>query len=184
MSLVEYNKEFSWILWVAGTFSLFEFFKWAYSAGEWFVGKFGIETKKSRERKEWQKRLTQTEADIKEIKANSDRNVEMFLEHERAVVAKFTDIKDEIVGELGKLHNKIDEQKTESDETDCVMLRDRIASGMRHFSQHKDENGVVHISFSEYVNLDALFQKYFEKEGNGPFKKMYETEFKCFAIDR
>lgn len=187
ISLNEYN----WAYWVAGGFALFEFFKCSVNSIDWLFNKFGIETKRMREKREWQERLTKTEKDIDEIKKNSDRNVEMFLEHEKAVVEKFTGIKDEIIGEINKLHDKIDEQKSEMDatneaniKTDCAMLRDRIASGMRYFNQRKGEDGKVHISLSEYENMEALFQEYFAKNGNGTFHKMYEEEFKHFCIDQ
>ena len=183
--------EYNWAFWVAGAFALFEFFKWAYGGVEWLCKTFGIETKGMREKRKWNERLSKTEKDIEEIKKNSDRNVQMFLEHEQAVVEKFTGIKEDIIVELNKLHDKIDEQKEEMDatnraniKTDRAMLRDRIAGGMRYFSQNRDEDGNVHIAFSDYENMDALFREYFAKGGNGAFKKMYETEFQKFIIDR
>lgn len=187
LNITEYN----WVLWIAGLFALFEFFRWAYGGVEWLFNKFGIETKKMREKRKMQKRLDKTEKSIEEIKETSKHNVAMFLDHERQVVEKFTGIKDEIIVELAKLHDKIDEQKAEMNETnkaniktDCAMLRDRIASGMRYFSQNVDDDGNVYISFSDYENMDALFREYFSKGGNGAFKKVYETEFKKFRIER
>jgi hypothetical protein len=88
------------------------------------------------------------------------------------------------VKELNKLHDKIDEQKEANDKTDCTILRDRISSGMRYFSKNVDAEGKVHIAFSDYVNMDALFQEYFAHGGNGVFEKMYEEEFIHFIIDR
>lgn len=183
--------EYNWAFWVAGLFALFEFFKWAVTGIEWLCKKFGIETKGMRQKREWNERLTKTEKAIVEIKETSKHNVEMFLDHERQVVEKFTGIKDEIIAELNRLHDKIDAQKEEMNatneaniKTDCAMLRDRIASGMRYFSQNKDANGNVHINFSDYENMEALFQEYFAKHGNGAFKKMYDTEFRKFIIDR
>lgn len=183
--------EYNWAFWVAGLFALFEFFRWAYGGVEWLREKFGIETKKMREKRKWQKRLDETEKAIKDIKDTSKHNVDMFLDHERQVVEKFTGIKDEIVAELNKLHVKIDEQKDEMDDinkanikTDRAMLRDRIASGMRYFSQNVGEDGKVHISLSDYENLNELFQRYFARGGNGAFKKMYEDEFRHFIIDQ
>lgn len=177
-------SEYNWAFWVAGLFALFEFFRWAVTGFEWLTNKFGFETKKMRQKREqqeeWEARLKNTEQAIEDIKKTSEKNVKMFIEHERQVVGKFTGIKDEIVSELAKIHQKIDAQK----ETDKAILRDRIASGMRYFSQNKDEHGNVHISFSDYENMEALFQQYFAKEGNGAFKKAYETEFQKFIIDR
>lgn len=187
LTLTEHN----WAFWVAGLFALFEFFRWAYGGIEWLGKTFGFETKSMRQKREWQERLAKTERAISEIKETSKHNVEMFLDHERQVVEKFTGIKDEIVKELNRLHDKIDEQHEEMNatnkaniKTDRAMLRDRIAGGMRYFSQNKDNDGCVHISFSDYENMDALFREYFAKEGNGAFKKMYETEFQQFIIDR
>ena len=183
--------EYNWAFWVAGLFALFEFFRWAYGGVEWLREKFGIETKKTLEKRKWQKRLEDTEKAIKDIKDTSKHNVEMFLDHERQVVEKFTDIKDELIENMNKQHDTIDKLKDEmiavnkaNAKTDRAMLRDRIASGMRYFSQNKDEDGNVHISFSDYENMEALFREYFLKDGNGAFKKMYETEFLNFIIDR
>lgn len=183
--------EYNWVLWVAGCFALLEFFRWAYGGVEWLFKTFGIETKAMRQKREWQERLTDTEKAIKEIKETSKHNVEMFLDHERQVVEKFTGIKNEIITELTKLHDKIDRQKEEmnatnkaNSKTDRAILRDRITSGMRYFSQHRDDEGFVHISLSDYENLESLFQQYFAKDGNGVIKKMYEDEFRHFIIDR
>jgi hypothetical protein len=191
INLTEYN----WAFWVAGTYAIVEFLKWLFKTlsvlHEWFFKKIGIETKKMREKREFQERLQKAEKDIEEIKNTSKHNVNMFLEHEKQVVKQFGVIRNDIVGELNRLHEKIDKQnediaelKRENDETDCAMLRDRLNSGMRYFSQNKDEHGNVHISLADYETLENLFQKYFSKKGNGAFKKMYEDEFKEFIIDR
>ena len=179
------------VFWMAGFYALVEFFKWLVTSREFLLKKCGIKTKKMLEQEEREKRLKATEAAIEEIKDTSKKNVDMFLNHERQVVEKFVNIRDEIVKELNRLHEKMDAQKEEYDknnersrETDCVMLRDRIASGMRYFGQNKDEKGRVHISLSDYENMEALFQEYFSKNGNGAFKKMYEAEFQKFIIDR
>ena len=180
-----------WAFWVAGLFALLEFGKWLYSANEFIFKTLGFKTKSMQKKEEYAKRLKQVEISIEEIKNTSKHNVAMFIEHEGQVVGKFTGIKEEIVMELKELNAKIDEQKEEirknkkeSNKTDCAMLRDRLNSGMRYFSQNKDENGNVHIKLSDYQTIDALFQEYFSKGGNGPFKKMYNDEFIHFIIDR
>ena len=190
ITLTKYN----WAFWLAGFFALAEFLRWLFSNAEFFFKvfkKLGIKTKKMIEREKEKERLDNIENAITEIKDTSKHNVEMFLQHEKQVVDSFMDIKNEIISELNKLHDKIDEQKEEIDKnnaasikTDCAMLRDRIASGMRYFSQNKDANGKVHISFSDYENMEALFSEYFSKGGNGAFKKAYETEFQKFIINR
>lgn len=186
-TLTEYN----WTFWVAGLFALLEFVKWLFSYKDFILGKCGIKTKGMLQREQYETRLKNVEASIEEIKNTSKHNVAMFIDHEGQVVAKFLDIKDEIVKELEKLHDKIDKQKDEMEKvnkanskTDCAMLRDRISSGMRYFSKNVGADGKVHIGFSDYTNMDALFQEYFAHGGNGPFKKMYEDEFKHFVIDR
>ena len=183
--------EQNWAFWIAGLFALLEFTKWLFSIKDFILEKVGIKTKGMLKKEEFENRLKKVEIAIEEIKDTSKHNVNMFLDHERQVVEKFVEIKDEIVEQLDKLHMKIDAQKAEMDKnselsrgTDCVMLRDRIASGMRYFSQNKDASGNVHISMSDYENMEALFQEYFAKKGNGAFKKMYETEFQKFIIDR
>lgn len=191
IKLTEYN----WAFWIAGLFALLDFTKYLYEMGtkfyEWLFTKKGVETKKMREKREWNERLKGAEDAIVEIKDTSKKNVEMFINHERQVVAQVVGIRDEIVTELGKLHDKIDEQRAEMDETnkannktDCAMLRDRIGSGMRYFSKNVCADGKVHISLSDYENMNALFQEYFAKHGNGAFKKMYDDEFVHFVIDR
>ena len=189
------EQDYNFMYWVAGLFALIEFVKWLVKSAtvfnEWLFKKLGIETKRMREKREWEKRLKNAEDAIVEIKDTSKKNVDMFINHERQVVEKFVDIRNEIVNELSKLHDKIDEQKTEFDKTnkanrktDCAMLRDRIAGGMRYFSQNVGPDGKVHISLSDYENMDELFNEYFSKNGNGAFKKMYEDEFSMFTIDR
>lgn len=191
IKLTEYN----WAYWVAGLFALIEFAKWVIKAitvfNEWFFKKIGVTTKKMREKQEWENRLKSAEGAIIEIKDTSKKNVEMFINHERQVVEKFVGIRDEIVSELSRLHDKIDEQRAEmdktnkaNDKTDCAMLRDRIGSGMRYFSKNVKEDGRVHISLSDWENMNALFQEYFSKHGNGAFKKLYDEEFTHFIIDR
>lgn len=191
MNDVETLTSYDWAFWIAGLFALLEFGRWVYSFKEFFFEKVGIKTKGMLKREEYNKRLKQVETSIEEIKNTSKHNVAMFIEHEGQVVGKFMDIKDEIVTELDKLHVKIDEQKEEmkrnkkaNDKTERAMLRDRISSGMRYFSKNIGEDGKVHIAFSDYVNMDALFQEYFEHDGNGPFERMYEDDFLHFIIDR
>lgn len=102
------------------------------------------------------------------------------------------------IEELGNLVNrqythldkKIDEQKdrlTRLDEDgkrrDCAVLRDRILGGMRYFSQNVDENGIIHISMTDYENMNEMFSEYFNCNGNGVCHSLYENEFKKFKID-
>lgn len=183
--------EHNWAFWVAGLFALAEFVKWVFTLKEWFFNKFGIKTKAMLEKQEWNERLKNAEKSINDIKETANKNVEMFLNHEKVVVAQFMCIRDEIVVELNRLHDKIDEQKEEMDKTkeanektDCAILRDRIGSGMRYFSRNVGADGKVHISLSDYENMNGLFQEYFTKHGNGAFKKMYDDEFTKFIIDR
>lgn len=187
IALTEYN----WTFWLAGLFALAEFGKWLFSFKDFVFEKIGVKTKGMLKREEYEDRLKKVENAIEEIKDTSKHNVNMFLEHEQQVVEKFIIIRDDIVSELNRLHEKIDEQnekleqnQMENEETDCAMLRDRLNSGMRYFSDNKDEHGKVHISLADYETMDGLFKKYFSKKGNGAFKKMYEDEFKKFIIDR
>ena len=181
----------NWLAAILIVVGVFKCFRKAVEGAEWFIKKFGLETKSMRKKRENEERLSKTEKDIEEIKEASKRNVQLFLEHEQQVVGKFTGIKDEIVAELNKLHEKIDAQKAEMNatnkantKTDLAMLRDRIASGMRYFSQNIGDDGKVHVSLSDYENMDALYQQYFAKGGNGAFRKMYEDEFRHFVIDQ
>lgn len=189
------NLPDNFMLWVAGGFAILNFIKMIWTDVEWLFKKFGIETKGMREKREAAEQLAENKKDIAEIKTaiveikeTSKRNVELFLEHEKAVVGHVDSMEESMSksfsAEIGKLHEKLDAHKAESDETDQVMLRDRIDSGLRYFAQRADENGVVYVTEAEYTNMDALFKKYFDKDGNGTFEKAYETEFKKYKIDR
>ena len=88
------------------------------------------------------------------------------------------------------LEKRLDEQKVLIDSLDSTgtkrdqaLLRDRILSGIRYFSQNKDLNGYVHIELHDYENMDSLFTEYFLSGGNGAVHKIYENEFKNWVID-
>lgn len=176
--------------WIAGLFALLELFRWVWTFIEWVISKFGIETKNMRTQRENRERLTNAENDIKGIKETAEKNVETFLEHERIMNDNFISIKEEIIQEIGKLHDKIDEQSehlevidSEGKKRDCSLFRDRLIQGLRYFSQNKDENGVVHISMTDFENLNTMFGEYFSAGGNGSIKHIYNSEFQKFRID-
>ena len=186
IKLTEYN----WTLWLAGLFALIEFLKWIYTSGEWIISKFGVETKRMRSQKENKKRLLNAENDIKEIKETSERNVNNFLEHEQLMSDNFIDVKNEIIREIGKLNEKIDNQREHLEEIDrdgkrrdCSLMRDRLLSGLRYFSQNKDENNNVHISMTDFENMSKMFEEYEKAGGNGLVKHLKETEFDNFIVD-
>ena len=183
-------SDFNFMYWVAGCFALLEFFKWFWTFGEWLVSQFGIETKNMREKRQQRERLKSTENDIKDIRNTSEKNFNIFLDHEQHMNENFLAVQKEIVKEIEKLHNKIDEQREhleaidhEGKKRDCTVFKDRLISGLRFFGQNKDENGVVHISMTDYENLNSLFTEYFNAGGNGVVQHLYETEFQNFKID-
>lgn len=186
IKLTEYN----WVLWIAGTYALFEFIKTSWGSIEWLISKFGIETKSMRSQKEIRTRLINAEKDIKDIRETSTQNVNTFLEHERIMSENFVDVKKEIVYEIGKLHDKIDEQTEHLEEIDkdgkrrdCSLMRDRILAGIRYFNQNRDEDGVVHISLTDFENMNSMIQEYFKAGGNGAVKHIYDLEFSKYKID-
>lgn len=187
INLTEYN----WTLWIAGLFALLELFRWVWSLGEWIISKFGIETKNMKTQRENRERLTGAENDIKEIKETAERNVATFLEHERLMREGCVAIKEEVIQEIGKLHEKIDEQKehletinTEGKARDVAIFRDRIIQSSRYFSQQRSEDGFVYLSISDFENLQKLFDEYFAAGGNGVVKQIYEQDFlKTFRVD-
>lgn len=96
-----------------------------------------------------------------------------------------------ISSQYSQLNKKIDEQQKritlidkEGKARDCAILRDRILGGIRHFERNKDENGFVHISFSDHENMEHLFMEYFNCSGNGTVKSIYENDFKNWIIDK
>lgn len=187
--------EFNWAFWVAGAFALLEFFKWAWSSGEWLVSKFGIETKHTKAQKEVNTRLTKVEKDIEEIKETAKTNVQMFLDHEVKVVSKFEDISDSLLDRLETLDVKIDKQQMQLENKledidkagkarDCAFFRDRLIQSIRYFSQRRNENGIVYVSITEFENLQHMFAEYFGADGNGSVKQIYEQDFlPNFRID-
>lgn len=100
----------NWAFWVAGIYALVEFLKWLIKTlstfSEWFFGKLGVETRKMREKREWNERLQNAEKAIVEIKETSKYNVNMFLEHERQTIDRIMQFKDEIVEKMESLENK------------------------------------------------------------------------------
>lgn len=186
INLTEYN----WTLWIAGLFALLELFRWVWSLGEWLVSKFGVETKNMKAQRENRERLTGAENDIKEIKKTAEKNVATFLEHERLMREGCVAIKEEVIQEIGKLHDKIDEHgerletiDKEGKARDSSLFRDRLLSGLRYFSQNKDEHGNVHISATDFENLSKMFDEYEKAGGNGLIKHLKETEFDKFIVD-
>jgi hypothetical protein len=184
------NLEIDWVLWIAGFFALLEFGKWAWSLIEYYLAKVHIETKRMRREREIRDKLIKAEKDIAEIRETSIENVNTFLEHEKLMSENFVSVKEEIVQELGKLHDKIDDQRkhledidTDGKRRDCSLMRDRLIQGLRYFSQQRDEDGVVHISMTDYENLNEMFGEYFNCNGNGVCHSLYENEFKKFKID-
>ena len=186
--------EQNWAFWVAGLFALFEFFRWFWSAIEWISSKFGIETRNMRNKREFSERLKRAESDIVEIKDTAKTNVAMFLDHEKKVMDSFVEIKDEVVTQLDELSDKFDEQRTQLEDKleiidrdgkarDAAILRDRILGGLRYFSQNKDADGKVHITMTDFENMEKLFIEYENAGGNGLIKHLKETEFDKFIID-
>ena len=187
LSLTEYD----WAFWIAGLILLAEFAKVFYTYKDLIFNKIGIKTKGMIEKEEFNSRLQQAEDSIEEIKETSKQNVSMLMNHEQQILDQFTTIRGEVIKELGRLNDKMDEQANIIDQnnkasikTDLAVIKDRLNSAMRYFSQNKDENGNVHIKWSDYEILDDLFKEYFAKGGNGPIKRMYEEEFLHFIIDR
>ena len=176
--------------WLVGIYAVSESLKKLLSNVEFFDNwwkKCGIKTKKMIERENERERLKNVENAILEIKDTAKKNVDMFLEHEKQVVSEVMDIKNEIVSELNKLHDKIDEQQNriekidkDGKKRDCAVLRDRILAGMRYFSQNRDAEGNVHITLSDFENMKAMFDEYFKAGGNGVIKIIYDEEFFCF----
>lgn len=186
IKLTEYN----WAFWVAGLFALIEFAKWVVSVGEWIISKFGIETKGMRSKREVRDKLLNAEKDIAEIRETSVQNVNTFLEHERLMSENFVDVKKEIVQEISKLHDKIDKQHEHLEDIDrdgkrrdCSLMRDRLLSGLRYFSQNRDENNNVHISMTDFESMSKMFEEYEKAGGNGLVKHLKETEFDNFIVD-
>ena len=91
IKLTEYN----WAFWVAGLFALFEFFKWVWSAGEWIVSKFGIETKVMKRRREEHELLLKTSEGLLELQKKHDKDNNECLRHDdeiRIDLKKLTDM--------------------------------------------------------------------------------------------
>lgn len=106
------------------------------------------------------------------------------------IVDKIEDLANLMNKQYQHLEKRLDEQKELIDSLDSTgtkrdqaLLRDRILSGIRYFSQNKDLNGCVHIELHDYENMNSLFTEYFLSGGNGIVKKIYENEFCNWIID-
>lgn len=111
-----------------------------------------------------------------EIKALTER-IDSFV---ATVDQQYTAIMEKVDAQQERLEQLDEEGK----QRDIALLRDRISGGMRYYSKNKDEHGNVHISLSDYENMESLFQEYFKAGRNGTFKQMYENEFQKFIIDK
>lgn len=187
--------EINWVLWIAGFFALLEFCKWAWSLIEYYLAKFDIETKNMKQKKAFDKRLKDTEEAIKDIKDTSKQNVDMFIEHEKKVVAHFEDIKNEVVTQLNDMNIRMDEQQQQIESRlesidndgkrrDATIFRDRLLQSHRFYNQRRNHDGFVYLSISEFENLQNMFREYFAANGNGVIKQIYEQDFQPnFRID-
>lgn len=91
IKLTEYN----WAFWIAGLFALIEFIKWLWSAGEWIVSKFGIETKGMRQKREQSELLVKTAENLAELQKKHNNDNNECLRHDdeiRADLKKLTDM--------------------------------------------------------------------------------------------
>lgn len=106
------------------------------------------------------------------------------------IVDKIEDLANLMNKQYQHLEKRLDEQKQMIDSLDSsgmqrdrALLRDRILSGCRYFSQNKDLNGNVHIALHDYESMESLFTEYFLAGGNGMVKNIYENEFTKWIID-
>lgn len=195
--------EYNWAFWIAGLFAIAEFLRWLFTSCEFFmriiqkIFKFfgiKIKTRRMTEREKNNERLNNIENSITVIKDTSKSNVDMFIEHEEKVVANFADIKDEVVKQLADMSIRMDEQQRQIESRleeidkdgkrrDIALMRDRILAGFRYFNQNKDRDGIVHISLTDFENMNGMITEYLKAGGNGAVKHIYENEFTKYKID-
>lgn len=131
--------------------------------------------------------------EVNAIKKQQKDNVELFTEHELGVLDKLEELSgkvselSQVLKDVNKqcelLETNLEDNKKRNDEVDRDLLRDRILGGMRFFNQNRDERGKVHISRSDHENMTHLFDRYFERNGNGTVEQKYKNEFLKFIID-
>lgn len=105
------------------------------------------------------------------------------LEDEASIINNNTEQIKELTETINKLAVCIADIDKDGKRRDRSLMRDRLVQGMRYFSQQTDEKGIVHISMTDYENLNEMFKEYFKCDGNGVCHSLYENEFKNFKID-
>lgn len=105
------------------------------------------------------------------------------MEDEVSIISNNTEQIKELAETINRLAKCITDIDRDGKRRDRSLMRDRLVQGMRYFSQQTDENGVVHISMTDYENLDEMFKEYFKCGGNGVCHSLYVNEFNKFKID-
>ena len=100
-----------------------------------------------------------------------------------AMIAEINEKHNLLIEKIDVHERKLNEIDNAGKQRDRALLRDRIIGGMRYFSQNVDSSGNVHISLSDHENMSELFKEYFNCEGNGTIKQMYEKEFLNWIVN-
>lgn len=140
---------------------------------KWIAGKLKIYYNFQRGIEDKEDTIDIHTAEIKALRERIDRFVETVDQQYNAILEK-----------VDAQQERLEQIDEDGKHRDIALLRDRISGGMRYYSRNKDENGNVHISLSDYENMESLFQEYFKAGKNGTFKQMYENEFQKFIIDK
>lgn len=146
---------------------------------EWFIDKFGLETKWVKSKREEHNLLIQTSKKLSELQQNHSSSV-------KQLILDNKETKDELSNFIYNMNNSVEELKNKQDEIVCTVNKiaesneanndatieemcDRISQKIRYYINTLDG-----IPEDEYDDFVRLFSSYERIGGNHGLKKKYE----------
>lgn len=160
ITLTEYN----WAFWIAGLFALFEFFKWLIGAGEWLISKFGIETKRTREKREEHDLLIKTAKNLVELQEKHNTDNEKCVRHDELIRE---DLKT-LTNTVNDLAVKFEKMQKKNNETKVKELKDTLINYYNKYRVIGEWSKLEKDAFWE------IFEDYEDRGGDGYMHSIVE----------
>lgn len=160
IKLTEYN----WAFWIAGFFALFEFFKWGWSAIEWIISKFGIETKGMRKRREQGELLLKTAENLVELQKKHNNDNAECVKHDELIREDLKNLTDTV----NNLAIKFEKMQKKNNETKVKELKDTLINYYNKYRVIGEWSKLEKDAFWE------LFEDYESRGGNGYIHSIVE----------
>lgn len=106
-------------------------FKTLSSLFEWFINKWGLETKGMRRGREKEDLLIATADELKILREQRKEDVAQSIRHDELIKKDLVNVMD-LVNEI---NNKLDAMEKKNDESERTRLKDRIAQAYRKYSE-------------------------------------------------